>query len=138
LIGEPIAGYGIHHHFNIAVGRRPPRVDEDAMIGLFLRFVGLWLIAGALVALVIDATKSIASSALTVTQLGPTWYALSPSTLLAAQRFVERQIEAYVGNWLWDPLILWVLMLPTWAVLAALGFLLAYLGRRRRRRRAFA
>jgi len=104
------------------------------MIRFLSRFVGLWLIAGALVALVVDAAKTIAVSTLTVTQLGPTWYALSPSTLLAAQQFVQRRIEAYVGAWLWDPLIMWVLMLPTWLVFAALGFLLAYLGRRRRRR----
>ena len=108
------------------------------MIGFLARFVGLWLIAGALVALVIDATKSIAVASLTMTRLGPTWYALSPTTLLATQKFVERRIEAYIGDWLWDPLILWALLLPTWVVFAALGFLLAYLGRRRSRRRVYA
>ncbi len=108
------------------------------MIGLLARFVGLWLVAGGLVALVIDATKTIAELALTVTQLGKTWYDISPETLLSAQKFVERELQAYIGNWLWDPLIIWLLMLPTWLVLAACGFLLVYLGRHRRRRRAYA
>jgi hypothetical protein len=104
------------------------------MIGFLARFAGLWLIAGALVALVIDATKTVATSALTVTQLGKAWYDVSPLTLLSAQQFVEGRIEVYVGGWLWDPLVVWMLMMPTWAVFAALGFLLTYSGRRRRRR----
>ena len=108
------------------------------MIGFLSRVVGFWFIAGTLVALVIDATKTIAASALTVTQLGPAWYTLSPSTLILVQEFVQRRIEAYVGGWLWDPLIMWVLMLPTWAVFATLGFLLTYLGRRRRFTAAYA
>jgi hypothetical protein len=133
-----IADNNGHDHFISVVRGARPRVAAAVMIGFLSRFVGLWLIAGALVALVIDATKTIAASALTVTQLGPTWYGLSPSTLLSAQQFVERRIEAYVGDWLWDPLIVWVLMLPTWLVFATLGFLLTYLGRRRHRRRAYA
>ncbi|MEX0853198.1 MAG: hypothetical protein WD036_07950 [Bauldia sp.] len=108
------------------------------MIRLLSRFVGLWLIAGALVTLVVDATKTIAASALTVTQLGPAWYWLSPSTLMSVQEFVQRRIESTIGGWLWDPLIMWVLMLPTWAVLATFGFLLTYLGRPRRIRPAYA
>ena len=101
------------------------------MIGLISRFVGLWFIAGALVALVIDATKTVAASALTVTPLGLAWANLNPATLMSAQEFVQRRIETYTGHWLWDPLLQWVLLLPTWAVLGAVGFLLTYLGRRR-------
>jgi hypothetical protein len=109
------------------------------VIGLLARFAGLWLIAGALVALVIDATKTIATSTLTITQLGKAWYEVSPLTLLSAQQFVQQRVEVYVGGWLWDPLIMWLLMLPTWAVLAAAGFAFAYAGRRRRRSgRAYA
>ena len=107
------------------------------MIRFLSRFVGLWLIAGALVALVIDATKSIAGSALAVTQLGLAWYGLSPSSQMLAQEFVQRRIETYVGGWLWDPLIMWVLLLPTWLVFGSVGFLLIYLGQRRRRSPAF-
>ena len=48
------------------------------MIGFLARFIGLWMIAGALVALVIDGTKTIAASTLTVTPLGQSWYSISP------------------------------------------------------------
>lgn len=108
------------------------------MIGLLSRFAGLWLIAGALVALVIDAAKTIAASKLVVTPLGLAWSNVDMASLISVQEFVQRRIEAYIGGWLWDPLIMWLLMLPTWVVLATLGFLLAYLGRRRRHRRAYA
>lgn len=108
------------------------------MIGFVSRFVGLWFVAGGLVALVIDATKSIAASALTVTPLGLAFYTLTPSTLLSVQEFVQQRIEPYVGGWLWDPFIQWILLLPAWAVLGAIGFILTYLGRRRRIRTAYA
>ncbi len=107
------------------------------MISFLLRFTGLWLTAGALVALVIDATKTIAASTFTVTPLGSAWANLSRPSLMATQEFIQRKIETYVGHWVWDPLIQGILMLPTWAVLGALGFLLTYLGSRPRLKAAY-
>ena len=60
------------------------------MIGFFSRFVGLWLIAGALVALVVDATKSIAASTLTVTPLGLAWASINPASLMSVQQFFQQ------------------------------------------------
>ena len=104
------------------------------MIGFVSRFVGLWFVAGALVGLVIDAAKTIAASTVTVTPLGAALISLAPSALTATQAFVEQKI----GHWLWDTVIQWLLLLPAWAVLGVLGFLLTYLGRRRRARMAYA
>jgi hypothetical protein len=126
----------------VAVKWRDDHISEASrarhMIGFFARFVGLWLIAGALVALVVDGTKTIAASQLTVTPLGTTWFSISPSSLMAAQAFVQQTVEAYIGHWLWDPLIQWILMLPSWLVLGLLGGWLVYAGRKRRLRTAFA
>ena len=108
------------------------------MIGFLARFVGLWLIAGALVALVVDGAKSIAASQLTVTPLGLAWFNISPSTLLGAQTFVQQRVEAVIGHWLWDPFIQWILMLPGWAVFGLVGGWLAWLGRKRRLSAAYA
>lgn len=108
------------------------------MIAFIARFLGLWLIAGAVVAIVIDGTKTIAASTLTVTPLGMSWYAVSPSSLVTTQAFVQQRIETYIGHWLWDPLIQWLLMLPTWLVLGVAGMWLVYLGRRRHSRTAMA
>lgn len=108
------------------------------MLGFLSRLVGLWLVAGALVALVIDATKSIAASKLMLTPLGLAWSSLNMASLMSVQEFVQRTIEPTVGRWLWDPVIQWILLLPTWAVLGALGFLLTWLGRRRRPKIVYA
>ncbi len=108
------------------------------MLGFLPRFVGLWFVAGALVALTIDAAKSIAASALTMTPLGTALHTLAPATLLSAQTFVQRNIDPYIGGWLWDPVIQWLLLLPTWVVLGFFGFLLTYVARRRRPRVAYA
>jgi len=108
------------------------------MLLLLPRFVGLWFVAGALVAATIDAAKSIAASALVLTPFGSALHALAPATLLAAQTFVQQGIEPHIGSWVWDPLIQSVLLLPTWGILGVIGFALTYVGRRRPRRAAFA
>ena len=127
-------------------GRRGtgPNTGRDAeggvarMLGFLPRFVGLWFVAGALVALTIDAAKSIAASSIAMTPLGMALYTLAPATLMSAQAFVQQSIDPYIGGWLWDPVIQWILLLPTFAVLGVLGFLLTYLGRRRGLRVAYA
>lgn len=108
------------------------------MIGFLARFVGLWLVAGALVGLVIDATKTIAAGTLVVTPLGQAWYWIAPAMLMSVQEFVQQKIEPFVGGWLWDPAMQSLLLLPTWLVFGVLGFLLTWFGGRRRRRMAFA
>jgi hypothetical protein len=57
---------------------------------------------------------------------------------MSAQQFVQQSIEPYTGRWLWDPVIQSLLMLPTWAVLGALGFLLTWAGQRRRMKLSYA
>lgn len=108
------------------------------MIAFLARFAGLWLIAGALVALVVDGTKTIAGTALTITPLRQTWSLLGANSLAAFQEFVQTKIEPHVGHWVWDPAIQWILSLPTWAVLGVVGGWLAYMGRKRRAAAVFA
>lgn len=108
------------------------------MIAFLARFIGLWMIAGALVALVIDGAKTIAASSLTVTPLGLAWFTISPASLMQTQEFVQRRVESFIGHWLWDPVIQWILMAPTWAVLGIVGAWLLYLGRPRRLDSAYA
>lgn len=95
-----------------------------------LRVVGIWLLLAGLIALAVDATKSLAGSGqLVLTPLGGYWYKLDPGSLNAFQAGVER----YVHPYLWDPLIISVLQLPAFALLSGLGILLYWLGRVRRR-----
>ena len=100
------------------------------MLSFLSRLVGILLVAVALVTAVIDGTKSIAASHLVTTPLGVNWSEFFPQSLSAAQS----GIELHVAHWLWDPVMLWILMLPTWVVAGALGALFVWLGTRRRRR----
>jgi hypothetical protein len=99
------------------------------MFRLFIRLVGLFAIAGAVIALVVDGTKSIAASTLTLTPLGQAWFSFDPDSLTAAHAAVAGNIEAYVGAWVWDPVIEFLLGLPVWLVFGALGALLVFVAR---------
>jgi hypothetical protein len=106
---------------------------EDMMIRLLLRLLGLWFIAMALVALVVDGTSSIAASAWTFTPIGKYWFDLSPASINVAQAAIQR----HVAPALWDPVILTLLTQPVWLVAGPLGIVLLWLGELRfgRRRR---
>ncbi|MBB3932409.1 hypothetical protein GGR25_003467 [Kaistia hirudinis] len=99
------------------------------MFRFLVRLAGLFALAGAVIALVVDGSKSIAASTLTYTPLGQAWFAFDPDSLAAAQAAVASQIEVHVGSWVWYPVIQFFLSWPVWLVLAALGALLLIAGR---------
>ncbi len=98
------------------------------MLRFIARFLGLWLLAGALVALVVDGARTIAASQMVMTSLGALWRQASPESLEAAREAVG----STSAPWLWDSVIVWVLLAPTFAMLAALGAFLLFLGQKRR------
>ncbi|CEJ11296.1 hypothetical protein BN1110_01584 [bacterium YEK0313] len=97
------------------------------MIRFIVRALGFVLVAVGFVALVIDGTKSIAGSRLIYTVIGETWRTLQPASLNAVQPVLEKAGFA----WLWDPVMLNLLVLPTALVGLGLGGLLMIAGRRR-------
>ena len=95
---------------------------------LVLRSFGVWFLLLAMVAAVVDATKSLAGGGqLVVTSLAEQWAALSPTSLAAA----KAAVETHVGPFLWTPAITTILELPTWLVFGLLGIALYRLGRKR-------
>jgi hypothetical protein len=92
-----------------------------------LRFIGLWLLAGAFVALIIDGTASIAGGTIRFNTFGQTWDNIHQDSKPLVKAFVDRRI----GDWLWTSGIQVVLDQPTWAVLGVLGVILVLLGRRK-------
>ena len=56
------------------------------------------------------------------------WYALSPQSLLV----FELKVTRYVGDWLWDPVLISLLKLPAWLLSGTPGVLLVTLCRHRR------
>lgn len=104
------------------------------MAAFLSRLVGLVLIAAMLVAIVVDATKSIAASSLTVTSLGQWWFTLDRDSLDRFRQFVQDAIEPHTGGWIWDPFVQAILSLPTWLVFGVPGALFILLAPIRRRR----
>jgi hypothetical protein len=94
------------------------------MIRFLFRFTGLWLLAGAFAALVIDGTRSVAASQLVIAPLRDAWGALNPASLAAAQK--------QFGGAPWEPAFSLLLGAPLWILFAAIGLFFLVLGRRRR------
>ena len=95
----------------------------------FLRILGVWFLLLAMVAAVIDATKSLAGGGTWVaTPMGEQWLSLSQQSLEAA----KAAVEANVAPALWDPVITTILQAPTWIVFGLLGIGFYWLGQKRR------
>ena len=95
------------------------------MLRFLLRFAGLWLVAGAFVAIVIDGTRSIAAGALVITPLRDAWSAVHAASL-------DRLRGAGEGAGS-ETLLPFLLGVPVWAVLGVTGLLLLAAGRKPRR-----
>ena len=106
------------------------RLDRGRDMRLFLRILGTWLVALALVLAIIDGTRSLAANALVLTPLSDTWLAIHPASLDALMQFIATR---YFGPLL-DGAIQGLLSLPGWAVLGVPGLIIAWLGRTRRAR----
>ncbi|MCB1472723.1 MAG: hypothetical protein H6878_04870 [Rhodobiaceae bacterium] len=98
------------------------------MFRLLARFLGFWLFAAALVALVHDGARSIAASSLVVTSLGELWFSISAPSLNLTQAVIER----YLHSVLWDPVMVSILQAPAAVVLMVIALFFALMGRRRR------
>ena len=98
------------------------------------RVIGWILIIAALAAFAYDASGLARGEGFTMHAAGELWYRLHPDTLNMLQAGIQRNVWPY----LWDPLIVTVLLWPAWLVLGVPGLLLVWLFRRRngyRRRR---
>lgn len=98
---------------------------------LILRYLGTWLIALALVLIVIDGTKSLGANRLVLTSLADLWTQLHPASLVGVQGFFDSRFFAD----LLDAAMGALLAYPAFAVLGVPGIILALLGRRPRRER---
>src|SRR3712207_1775174 len=97
------------------------------MLRFLARFTGIWLIAAALVAGVVDGAKSIAASALVLTSLGESWAGLA-----SLGRGDAETGDPVSAPWPLDAILTWLLSAPAVAVFAAVGVFLLAAGRRRR------
>lgn len=97
------------------------------MIRFLFRFIGLWLLAGAFVALVIDGTRSVSASRLVFAPVRDIWALIDPASLDAIQK-------QYAGN-AFESLLGATLALPFFVLLALVGLFFLLIGRKKRDRR---
>jgi len=101
---------------------------DRIVMRLILRLLGTWLVAIALILLVIDGTRSLGANAIVMTSLEETWTTLHAESLA---RFREFLATRFFGPVL-DVLVSTVLTFPAWLVLGVPGLFIAWLGRSRR------
>lgn len=100
------------------------------MIKALLRLVSMVLLAIAVIMAVLDATRSIATGAVAMTPLAASWKGVSPQSLASFEALVRENLPGLA----WDPVVVWLLSLPGFALFGALALLVAFAGRRRERR----
>ena len=98
------------------------------MIG---RFLGWLFIALGLGVFAYDVWVFLNSGAVRLTALGQLWYWVHPGSLNLVQAVVER----YIHPFLWDPIIINVLLAPAAVLFLAIGILFALVFRRKKGRR---
>jgi hypothetical protein len=96
---------------------------------ILLRIFGVWLLLLAMVAAVIDATKSLGSGGIWVaTPMMEEWTSLSPDTLAA----FKTSVLTYTAPYVWDPVLTTIMHAPTWVVFGVLGIGFYWLGQKRK------
>lgn len=94
---------------------------------MIIRGLALFSLALALITAVLDLTRTIADTVWTYTSMGVSWSKFSIGTLEKSQAFVTQYLHPLV----WDPIIVYILQAPTWAVFALLWLILTLITRSR-------
>jgi hypothetical protein len=102
---------------------------------MVIRIIGILFIIGALLAAGFEVAGWASSGSYKSITLGGLWYEIHRSSLNGAQAGVQR----YLAPWLWDPIIIWILVRPVWLIAGVPGLLLTWLGwpRKTKRRKRF-
>lgn len=96
------------------------------MLRFLFRFLATVSLAIAVIMAVLDATRTVAASALVMTPLGESWLSVSPDTMAAARKFTETSLHPL----LWNPVMACILQMPGFAVFGALALILYVIGHR--------
>jgi hypothetical protein len=100
------------------------------MIRFLFRLLAMIALSVAAIMAVLDATRTIAASTLVMTPLGESWAAGLPDLLALA----EQNVRHYIHPLAWDPVVLFILKLPGFAVFGTLALLFYAIGRKPERR----
>lgn len=99
------------------------------MIGALFRLLATVALAAGVIMAVLDATRSIAASAVVLTPLSDAWAGVSPSTFQAFDEMIGTNLPAFAHTIIVDG----ILAAPGFVVFGALALLLYSIGRPRAR-----
>lgn len=100
------------------------------MIRFLFRLMATFSLAVAVIMAVLDVTRTIAASRLVLTPLGESWMSVSPSTFEQTQTFILENGHPLI----WNPVMVFILGQPGFAVFGLLALLLYAIGHRPQRR----
>ena len=86
---------------------------------LMLRLVGLLLLAGAFVAILVDGARSVAAGKAAILPFGRTLMTFSPDGFQKLRVLIETKLPIF-----WDPVLVTILLMPSWVVLGTIGLVL--------------
>lgn len=96
------------------------------MVRFLFRFTGLWLVAGAFVALVIDGTRSVSASRFVFAPVRDIWTMLDAASL----KLMQEKAATGIGAELLEGL----LAMPFFVLLGLIGVFFLMIGRRKHER----
>ena len=100
------------------------------MFRTLAKIIGLIALVLTVITAILDITRTIANSALTIATLGEQWAEIHRDSLLLLEPAIARHIHPF----LWNPIIQNILLSPSWLVFGIITILFLWLGRRKDRR----
>lgn len=91
---------------------------------LLARFISLLLLVAAVMAGILDSIQSVAASQISLTPLGAAIFSLNPDLLEGLEALMRDHLPAFA----WDPLMIWILSQPAFAVLVTLALVFWMMG----------
>lgn len=87
------------------------------MLRLLIRFIGLLALAGGFIGCIVDGTRSLAGDGLYVTTLAQGLQAANRAAYAGLQAFAQAHFPAFV----WDPVLVHLMLVPLSVALGGLG-----------------
>ncbi len=94
---------------------------------LLFRLLALILLSIAVICAVVDASRSLAASTLTLTPLLKGWSDFAPASL----SWMQVHIQQYLPVFIWDPVMISALTMPVEVILTALAIVFYAIGAKR-------
>lgn len=96
---------------------------------LLFRLLALISLSIAVISAVVDASRSLAASTLTLTPLLKGWSDFAPASL----SWLQVHIQQYLPVFMWDPVMISALNMPVEVILSALAIVFYSVGAKRHR-----